>query len=217
MDLFRFCEDTFEGIIARGAWPCDLPPSTYAENYSWRISRIELETYFWFIAAISHWIIVRSKVRSREQQLYKRQRRLPVNVIRKILKPLLPRPTMSVYSDQGYSRARPLVFTHKRRSPIQEHPKFVFLYSCCRVLDLNTVSTVATFFRWVTAMPGTTRPMAMIRTKKNSVLAHGKVIGVIKLPKEPDGSAEEKSRLGVRKWMTGRFVLQFTRPLYPYV
>ena len=32
---------------------------------------------------------------------------------------------MSVYSDQGYSRARPLVFTHKRRSPAQEHPKFV--------------------------------------------------------------------------------------------
>ena len=34
MDLFRSCEDTFEGIIATGAWPCDLPPSAYAENYS---------------------------------------------------------------------------------------------------------------------------------------------------------------------------------------
>ena len=35
------------------------------------------------------------------------------------------RPTMSVYSDQGYSRARPIVFTRKRRSPVQDHPKFV--------------------------------------------------------------------------------------------
>ncbi|KAF8807236.1 hypothetical protein BYT27DRAFT_7100261, partial [Phlegmacium glaucopus] len=34
MCLFRSCEDTFEGIIATGAWPCDLPPSVYAENYS---------------------------------------------------------------------------------------------------------------------------------------------------------------------------------------
>ena len=32
---------------------------------------------------------------------------------------------MSVYSDQGYSRARPLVFAHKRRSPVQDHPMFV--------------------------------------------------------------------------------------------
>ena len=33
---------------------------------------------------------------------------------------------MSAYSDQGYSRARPLAFsTHKRRSPIQEYPRFV--------------------------------------------------------------------------------------------
>jgi hypothetical protein len=55
-------------------------------------------------------------------------------------------------------------------------------------------------------MPGITHQMAMIRMKKNSVLVHGKVIGAIKLPKELDGSAEEKSRLGVRKWMTGRYV-----------
>ena len=64
-------------------------------------------------------------------------------------------------------------------------------------------------------MPGIILQMAMIRTKKNSVLVHEKVIGAIKPPKELDGSAEEKSRLGVRKWMTGRHVLRFTRPLYP--
>lgn len=66
-------------------------------------------------------------------------------------------------------------------------------------------------------MPGITHQMAMIRTKKNSVLVHGKVIGATKPPKELDGSAEEKSRLGVQKWMTGRYVLEFTRPLYPFV
>ena len=66
-------------------------------------------------------------------------------------------------------------------------------------------------------MPGITHQMAMIRTKKNSALVHGKEIGAIKMPKELDGSAEEKSRLGVRKWMTGRYILIFTRPLYPYV
>jgi hypothetical protein len=44
----------------------------------------------------------------------------------------------------------------------------------------------------------------MILTKKNLVLVLGKVTGVIKLPRELDGSAEGKSRLGVRKWMTGR-------------
>ena len=53
---------------------------------------------------------------------------------------------MSVYSDQGYSRARPLVFTQKRRSPVQDHPKFVFSFSYCRLRDLLSVSTVATFF-----------------------------------------------------------------------
>ena len=66
-------------------------------------------------------------------------------------------------------------------------------------------------------MPGITPQMAMIRTKKNLVLAHGKVIGAIKPPKELGGSVEEKSRLGVRKWMTGRYVPKFTHPLYPYV
>jgi hypothetical protein len=63
-------------------------------------------------------------------------------------------------------------------------------------------------------MPGTTHQMAMIPTKKNSVLVHGRVTGVIKLPKELDGSAEEKSRLGVRKWMTGRYVLSNLRVLF---
>ena len=66
-------------------------------------------------------------------------------------------------------------------------------------------------------MPGTTHQMAMIRTKKNSALVHGKATGVIKLPEEPDGFAEEKSRLGVQKWMTGRYVFQIyasSLPLY---
>ena len=60
-------------------------------------------------------------------------------------------------------------------------------------------------------MPGITHQMGMIRTKKNSVLVHGKVTGATKPPKELDGSAEEKLRLGVQKWMTGRYVLEFTR------
>jgi hypothetical protein len=57
--------------------------------------------------------------------------------------------------------------------------------------------------------------MAMILTKKNLALALGKVIGVIKLQRELDGSAEGKSQLGVRKWTTGRYVSIFTRLPYP--
>ncbi|KAF8971517.1 hypothetical protein BDZ97DRAFT_2033184 [Flammula alnicola] len=34
MDLFRSCEEVFEGIIAAGQWPCDLPPSRFAEHFS---------------------------------------------------------------------------------------------------------------------------------------------------------------------------------------
>jgi len=34
MDLFRSCEEVFEGIVATGEWPCDLPPTTYAEYFS---------------------------------------------------------------------------------------------------------------------------------------------------------------------------------------
>ena len=53
-------------------------------------------------------------------------------------------------------------------------------------------------------MPGITHQMAMILTKKNLVLALGKVIGAIKLPRELDGFAEGKSRLGGQKWKIGR-------------
>ncbi|KAF8640406.1 hypothetical protein AX17_000073 [Amanita inopinata Kibby_2008] len=34
LDLFRSVEDLFEGIIKAGAWPCDLPPSSYADYYT---------------------------------------------------------------------------------------------------------------------------------------------------------------------------------------
>ena len=59
-------------------------------------------------------------------------------------------------------------------------------------------------------MHGITHQMAMTLMKKNSVLVHGKVIGAIKLLGELDGSAEGNLRLGVREWMTGRYVTTFT-------
>ncbi|KAF9270497.1 hypothetical protein L218DRAFT_38820 [Marasmius fiardii PR-910] len=31
MDLFRSCEDMYEGMIAAGTWPCNLPPTVYAQ------------------------------------------------------------------------------------------------------------------------------------------------------------------------------------------
>ncbi|TFK41341.1 hypothetical protein BDQ12DRAFT_435940 [Crucibulum laeve] len=34
MDLFRSCENIFEGIIEDNYWPCDLPPTGYAKYYS---------------------------------------------------------------------------------------------------------------------------------------------------------------------------------------
>ncbi|KAF8922272.1 hypothetical protein CPB85DRAFT_35856 [Mucidula mucida] len=34
IDLFRSCEEVFEGSIHSGEWPCELPPSTYAEYFS---------------------------------------------------------------------------------------------------------------------------------------------------------------------------------------
>ncbi|KIM48376.1 hypothetical protein M413DRAFT_62131, partial [Hebeloma cylindrosporum] len=34
MDLFRSCEEVFEGIVATGEWPCDLPPLAFAEYFS---------------------------------------------------------------------------------------------------------------------------------------------------------------------------------------
>ncbi|KAF5311981.1 hypothetical protein D9619_003369 [Psilocybe cf. subviscida] len=34
MDLFRSCEGVFESAIAGGAWPCDLPPESYANHYT---------------------------------------------------------------------------------------------------------------------------------------------------------------------------------------
>ncbi|KAF8168286.1 hypothetical protein B0H34DRAFT_54432 [Crassisporium funariophilum] len=34
IDLFRSCEESFEGAVAAGAWPCDLPPSAYAQYFS---------------------------------------------------------------------------------------------------------------------------------------------------------------------------------------
>ena len=66
-------------------------------------------------------------------------------------------------------------------------------------------------------MHGTILRTAMIPTKKNWELARGKVIGVIKLPRELDGYVEGKSQLGARKWTTGRYVYMFTRPLYPNI
>ncbi|KAK0473257.1 hypothetical protein IW261DRAFT_1505179 [Armillaria novae-zelandiae] len=34
IDLFRSCEDVFEGCIRSGEWPCELPPSSYAEYFT---------------------------------------------------------------------------------------------------------------------------------------------------------------------------------------
>ncbi|KAG5652292.1 hypothetical protein H0H81_005552 [Sphagnurus paluster] len=34
MDLFRSCEEIFEQTILEGAWPCNLPPSSFAEYFS---------------------------------------------------------------------------------------------------------------------------------------------------------------------------------------
>ncbi|PCH33405.1 hypothetical protein WOLCODRAFT_147504 [Wolfiporia cocos MD-104 SS10] len=34
LDLFRSCEHTWEEIIESGAWPCALPPSTYANCFT---------------------------------------------------------------------------------------------------------------------------------------------------------------------------------------
>ncbi|KAG7450228.1 uncharacterized protein BT62DRAFT_927543 [Guyanagaster necrorhizus] len=34
IDLFRSCEDVFERCIRSGEWPCELPPSTYAEYFT---------------------------------------------------------------------------------------------------------------------------------------------------------------------------------------
>ncbi|TFK76831.1 hypothetical protein BDN72DRAFT_754921 [Pluteus cervinus] len=33
MDLFRTVEESFEGVIREGAWPCDLPPRSYLDYY----------------------------------------------------------------------------------------------------------------------------------------------------------------------------------------
>ncbi|KAI9066664.1 hypothetical protein FKP32DRAFT_345710 [Trametes sanguinea] len=34
LDLFRSCEQTWEGIIASGAWPCALPPTEYRQCFT---------------------------------------------------------------------------------------------------------------------------------------------------------------------------------------
>ncbi|KAL4258525.1 Ribonuclease H superfamily protein [Pleurotus pulmonarius] len=34
IDLFRSCEEVFEDVIRTGAWPCDLPPVSYAEYFT---------------------------------------------------------------------------------------------------------------------------------------------------------------------------------------
>ncbi|KAG7099497.1 hypothetical protein E1B28_001343 [Marasmius oreades] len=34
MDLFRSCEDTYEGMIAAGTWPCNLPPIVFAQYFA---------------------------------------------------------------------------------------------------------------------------------------------------------------------------------------
>ncbi|KAK7058300.1 hypothetical protein VNI00_001931 [Paramarasmius palmivorus] len=34
MDMFRSCEGLFESVIAEGSWPCNLPPTTYAQYYT---------------------------------------------------------------------------------------------------------------------------------------------------------------------------------------
>ncbi|OJT15980.1 RNA exonuclease 4 [Trametes pubescens] len=34
LDLFRSCEQTWEGIIATGAWPCALPPADYRNFFT---------------------------------------------------------------------------------------------------------------------------------------------------------------------------------------
>lgn len=34
LDLFRCCEEVFERIIEEGAWPCNLPPSAYAQYFT---------------------------------------------------------------------------------------------------------------------------------------------------------------------------------------
>ncbi|KAF7794705.1 hypothetical protein EIP86_005843 [Pleurotus ostreatoroseus] len=34
LDLFRSCEQVWEGIIASGAWPCALPPAAYANCFT---------------------------------------------------------------------------------------------------------------------------------------------------------------------------------------
>ncbi|KAF8898396.1 hypothetical protein BD779DRAFT_1483689 [Infundibulicybe gibba] len=33
LDLFRSCERVFEHVIYNGAWPCDLPPTSFAAYY----------------------------------------------------------------------------------------------------------------------------------------------------------------------------------------
>ncbi|KDQ54763.1 hypothetical protein JAAARDRAFT_348141 [Jaapia argillacea MUCL 33604] len=34
LDIFRSCEDTWEGIIKSGSWPCTLPPSTFVHCFT---------------------------------------------------------------------------------------------------------------------------------------------------------------------------------------
>lgn len=34
MDLFRSCEEVYEGIVRSGTWPCDLPPSSYSQYFT---------------------------------------------------------------------------------------------------------------------------------------------------------------------------------------
>ncbi|ESK98480.1 rna exonuclease 4 [Moniliophthora roreri MCA 2997] len=34
MDLFRSCQDLFEGLVAEGCWPCNLPPSQFAQYFT---------------------------------------------------------------------------------------------------------------------------------------------------------------------------------------
>ncbi|KAJ3811835.1 hypothetical protein F5876DRAFT_38760, partial [Lentinula aff. lateritia] len=34
IDLFRSCEVQFENVVYAGAWPCDLPPTSYSQYFT---------------------------------------------------------------------------------------------------------------------------------------------------------------------------------------
>ncbi|KAJ3868402.1 hypothetical protein EV359DRAFT_32338, partial [Lentinula novae-zelandiae] len=34
VDLFRSCEVQFENVVYAGAWPCDLPPTSYSQYFT---------------------------------------------------------------------------------------------------------------------------------------------------------------------------------------